>query len=66
MNRVPGNIVEVTNRSNGLFVAPLFNLFFMALFVRRASGLGTIFGSVYGFFTAFLVAFWTSLTGGPA
>jgi len=66
MNRVPGNIVEVTNRTNGLFVAPLFNLFFMALFVRRASGLGTIFGSVYGFFTAFIFAFWGALTGGPA
>lgn len=66
MDRVPGNIVEVTNRTNGLFVAPLFNLFFMALFIRRASGLGTIFGSVYGFFTAFLIAFWGALTGGPA
>lgn len=66
MNRVPGNIVEVTNRTNGLFVAPLFNLFFMALFVKRASGLGTIFGSAYGFFTAFLIAFWGTLTGRPA
>jgi SSS family solute:Na+ symporter len=65
MNRVPGNIIEVTNRSNGLFVAPLFNLFFMALFVKRASGLGTIFGSAYGFFTAFLIAFWAVLTGHP-
>jgi len=63
MDKVPGNIIEVTNRTNGLFVAPLFNLFFMAIFVRKASGLGTIFGSAYGFVTAFLVGFWETLTG---
>jgi SSS family solute:Na+ symporter len=66
MNRVPGNIIEMTNRSNGLFTAPLFNLFFMAIFIRRASPLGTILGSVYGFATAFLVGFWQTLTGEPS
>jgi SSS family solute:Na+ symporter len=66
MNRVPGNIIEMTNRSNGLFVAPLFNLFFMAIFIRRASPLGTILGSVYGFAAAFLIAFWQTLTGAPS
>ena len=65
MPKVPGNIIEVTNRSNGLFVAPLFNLFFMAIFVRRATPWGTILGSVFGFVTAFLVGFWESLTGNP-
>lgn len=66
MNRVPGNIIEMTNRSNGLFVAPLFNLFFMAIFIRRASPLGTVLGSVYGFAAAFLIAFWQTLTGAPS
>ena len=66
MDRVPGNIIEMTNRSNGLFVAPLFNLFFMAIFIRKASPLGTILGSVYGFAAAFFVAFWRELTGGPS
>lgn len=66
MNRVPGNIVEMTNRSNGLFVAPLFNLFFMAIFWPRATPLGTILGSIVGFVVAFLVAFWQPLTGQPS
>jgi solute:Na+ symporter, SSS family len=66
MDRVPGNIVEMTNRSNGLFVAPLFNLFFMAIFIRGASPLGTVLGSVYGFAAAFLIAFWQMLTGEPS
>jgi SSS family solute:Na+ symporter len=66
MDRVPGNIVEMTNRSNGLFVAPLFNLFFMAVFVRRATPLGTVLGSAVGFAAAFLIAFWQPLTGAPS
>ncbi len=66
MNRVPGNIIEMTNRSNGLFVAPLFNLFFMAVFIRRATPLGTILGSAVGWATAFLIAFWQPLTGRPS
>jgi SSS family solute:Na+ symporter len=66
MNRVPGNIIEMTNRSNGLFVAPLFNLFFMAIFYRGGTPLGAILGSVYGLIAAFLVAFWQPLTGTPS
>jgi len=66
MNRVPGNIVEMTNRSNGLFIAPLFNLFFMAIFWRRATPLGTILGSAVGFIAGFLIAFWQPLTGHPS
>jgi SSS family solute:Na+ symporter len=66
MDRVPGNIVEMTNRSNGLFVAPLFNLFFMAVFWPRATPLGTILGSIVGFAAAFLIAFWQPLTGQPS
>ncbi len=66
MDRVPGNIIEMTNRTNGLFVAPLFNLFFMAIFIRGASPLGTVLGSVYGFGAAFLIAFWQTLTGEPS
>ena len=65
MGRVPGNITEMTAKTNGLFISPLFNLFFMALFVRFATPFGTIMGSVYGFFFAFFIAFWDVLTGQP-
>lgn len=65
MEYVPGNITEVTAKTNGLFVAPLFNLFFMAMFVRFATPFGTIMGSIYGISVAAIIAFWDLLTGQP-
>lgn len=62
MGKIPGNIFEVTNKTNGLFVAPLFGLFFMAIFVPFATSFGTIWGAIYGFGTAFLIAYWDLLT----
>ncbi|WP_236973535.1 sodium:solute symporter family transporter [Membranihabitans maritimus] len=62
---VPGNIIEVTAKTNGLFIAPLFNLFFMALFIKNPRPFSVIFGSLYGFLAAFTVAFWDVLTGNP-
>ena len=66
VGNVPGNITEVTNKTNGLFVAPLFGLFFMCLFVPFSTPFGAIVGAVYGFSFAFLWAFWDILTGGPS
>jgi SSS family solute:Na+ symporter len=63
MAKVPGNILEVTNKTNGLFVAPLFGLFFMALFVPFATSFATFWGAIYGFCAATLVAYWDVLTG---
>ncbi|MBN1290549.1 MAG: sodium/solute symporter [Candidatus Latescibacteria bacterium] len=63
MDKVPGNITEVTSKTNGLFVGPLFGLFFMALFVPYASSFGTIIGAYYGLLAAGLVAYWDVLTG---
>lgn len=65
IGRVPGNILEVTTKTNGLFVCPLFNLFFMALFVSFATPLGTIAGTAYGVSAAAVIAFWDVLTGQP-
>lgn len=62
---IPGNIIEVTAKTNGLFIAPLFNLFFMALFIKKARPFGVICGSLYGLLTAFTIAFWDVLTGNP-
>jgi Na+/proline symporter len=63
LDKVPGNIQEVTNKTNGLFVGPLFGLFFMALFVRRATAFGTFIGAIYGFATAVTFAYWDLITG---
>jgi SSS family solute:Na+ symporter len=65
IGRVPGNILEVTNKTNGLFVAPLFGLFFMAMFIPYATVFGTFFGSLYGFLAGALVAYWDVLVGPP-
>ena len=65
MEYVPGNITEVTAKTTGVFVAPLFNLFFMAMFVRFATPFGTIMGSIYGIAVAVIIAFWDMLTGQP-
>jgi SSS family solute:Na+ symporter len=66
MEKVPGNIFEVTNKTSGLFVGPLFGLFFMALFVPFAKPFGTLCGAVCGFAAAVLVAYWDVITGNPA
>jgi SSS family solute:Na+ symporter len=64
MGKVPGNLYAVTQKTNGLFVAPLFGLFFFAMFVPFATPFGATFGSLYGFVAAVFVAFW-DLTGAP-
>jgi len=66
MGRVPGNILEATNKTSNLFTAPLFGLFFMALFVPFATSWGTILGTVCGLASAVLVAYWEKITGLPA
>ena len=65
MNKVPGNLLEVTNKTNGLFVGPLFGLFVMALFIPFATSFGAIFGAIYGLAAAVLVAYWDVITGKP-
>jgi SSS family solute:Na+ symporter len=63
MDKIPGNILEVSNKTNGLFVAPLFGLFFMAMFVRFATSFGAIIGAVYSLSAAAIIAYWDVLTG---
>ena len=58
MGYVPGNIMEVTSKTNGLFVAPLFILFFLALFVRFSNAFGALFGALYGFVAAAIWGYW--------
>jgi solute:Na+ symporter, SSS family len=58
IGKVPGNLYEVTAKTNGLFVAPLFGLFFFAMFVPFSTSYGAVFGSLYGFVAAVVVAFW--------
>jgi SSS family solute:Na+ symporter len=66
MGQIKGNIMEVTVRTNHVFVAPLFGLFFMALFVRRATPIGAACGAIAGCIVAVLFAYWDLITAGLA
>lgn len=63
VEKVPGNIVAVTNKVSNLFVTPLFSLFFLAFFIRFTTPFGAILGVVYGVAAAVLIAFWDLITG---
>jgi SSS family solute:Na+ symporter len=62
---VQGNLLEVAFKVVNLLVAPLFGLFFMALFVRRATSFGTLAGAAAGVATVVAINYWTELTGRP-
>lgn len=62
MSRVTGNLLEVVNKMANLFVAPLFLLFFMAMFVPWASTFGTVLGALVGVAVAGGIAFFGLLT----
>jgi SSS family solute:Na+ symporter len=60
---VQGNLLEVTFKVSNLLTAPLFGLFFMAMFVRRATGPGTVVGAVFGVAVAAAINYWPDVTG---
>ncbi|MDB5390272.1 MAG: sglT 1, partial [Planctomycetaceae bacterium] len=60
---VKGNVLEVAFKVVNLLVAPLFGLFFMALFVRWATSFGTFVGAAAGLATVVAINYWTEFTG---
>lgn len=60
---VQGNVLEVAFKVVNLLVAPLFGLFFMALFVRQATSFGTFVGAAAGLATVVAISYWTEFTG---
>jgi SSS family solute:Na+ symporter len=65
VQRVPGNILEMSQKTVGLLISPLFGVYFIALFVRFGTAMGAMFGAWYSCTAAVLVAFWDVITGGP-
>ena len=59
---VQGNLLEVAFKVVNLLTAPLFGLFFMAMFVRWATGLGTIVGAVFGLVVVATINYWPDVT----
>jgi Na+/proline symporter len=60
---VSGNLLEVAYKVVNLLVAPLFGLFFMALFVRWATSFGTLVGAACGLATVVAINYWPDITG---
>ncbi len=58
VGEVPGNLLDVIMKVVNLFVAPLFVLFFMALFVPFATGRATFWAGIISVAVAIAVAFW--------
>ena len=54
---VSGNLLDVAIKVVNLVVAPLFVLFFMALFVPWATSRGTVAGGLFAMLVAVLIAF---------
>lgn len=65
IEKVPGNILEVTTRTNHVFVAPLFGLFLMALFIPFATPIGAVVGTLASCVVAVFIAYWDLITGQP-
>jgi len=62
---VPGNLIGMTFRVSNLLVAPLFVLFFLAMFVKFSNPIGAWSSAVSSITTAVLIAFWEPITGQP-
>ncbi len=65
MQYVPGNFLEVSQRTVGLFVPPLFVLFFLAMVPRRRSQSAALVGCLASLVVACLVGLWPGPDGNP-
>lgn len=59
VQEVPGNLLDVIMKVVNLFVAPLFVLFFMALFVPFATRKATFWAGIISIAAAVAIAFWS-------
>jgi SSS family solute:Na+ symporter len=62
---VHGNLLEVAFKVVNLLTAPIFGLFFMAMFVRWATAFGTLVGAVFGLAVVVAINYWAELRGVP-
>lgn len=60
---VSGNLLEIAFKVTNLLVAPLFGLFFMALFVPWATSFGTFVGAAFGLARVVSINDWKDFTG---
>jgi SSS family solute:Na+ symporter len=62
---IQGNLLDLCFKVCNLLTAPLFGLFFMAMFVRWATGAGTLVGALFGVVVVVVISFWKDLFASP-
>ena len=58
---VQGSLLELSYKVVNLLTAPLFSLFFLAIFIRWATTLGALLGAAAGILVTVLVNYWREL-----
>ena len=61
---VQGNLLELIYKVVNLLTAPLFSLFFLAIFISWATSLGALVGAAAGIVVTILVNYWRELCTG--
>lgn len=56
-----GSLLEIANKLINSFTGPLFGIFLLAMFSRRATSLGALAGGLAGAVTAYVVAYQSSI-----
>ena len=59
---IQGNFMEVAQKINGFFIAPLAALFIMAFFMKRCNRQGAWVSIVVGFLVAAFISYYTEIT----
>lgn len=58
---VQGNLLELIYKVVNLLTAPLFSLFFLAIFIPWATSFGAMFGAFFGIIVTVLINYWREL-----
>jgi hypothetical protein len=56
-----GNLLEIANKLINAFTGPLFGIYLMAMFSRRAASTATLAAGIVGTCTSYYVAYHTSI-----
>ena len=60
---VQGNLLELAYKVVNLLTAPLFSLFFLAMFIPWATGFGALTGAATGLAVTILINYWREISG---
>jgi SSS family solute:Na+ symporter len=62
VKHVPGNIIDVTNKTASLVTTPIFGLFLMAWYMKKITPVAALLGTLSSITVAVLIGFWDMLT----